>query len=282
MVQPIFLGVLLLEICTQCEDEVDTEDEVSILEDFEDPSTAMDYQVKVINPDNKSGSEVKSMTAKKFNSPEEVEDALETTFPTYTCAGNFQYGFIAPGHGFKGKQLPLSCDADLRAMYTHYSGKAAKLWLKCVKASQKRSRLSVDDDQPSPKRTAGNASATKRRAGPGFDSHLKKMEESEVIYDKLHKKHSKTYSDDQIRAWAHLIRMKRHSSYEEAPGKKYFKLKGDDLKKVGISPSKRVNLRSECITQLDKWHSLFERGVVTSEQYDDLQKSILSDITKFN
>ena len=60
-------------------------------------------------------------------------------------------------------------------MYTHYSGKAAKLWLKCVKASQKRSRLSVDDDQPSPKRIAGNASATKRRAGPGFDSHLRNL-----------------------------------------------------------------------------------------------------------
>lgn len=76
--------------------------------------------------------------------------------------------------------------------------------------------------------------------------------------------------------------MKKHSSYETAPDKPFFKLKGSGIGvSPGISPSKRINLRSECIDQLDKWHDLFQRGVISQQQYDELQATILSDITKF-
>ena len=34
-------------------------------------------------------------------------------------------------------------------------------------------------------------------------------------------------------------------------------------------------MRSECINQLDKWHSLMERGVITVEQYKEFQDAIL-------
>ena len=45
-----------------------------------------------------------------------------------------------------------------------------------------------------------------------------------------------------------------------------------------VSPSKRIALRMKCIEQLEKWHSLLEKTVITQEQYAKLQQSILNDI----
>ena len=38
-----------------------------------------------------------------------------------------------------------------------------------------------------------------------------------------------------------------------------------------ISPSKKVNLRSESIKQLVDWHSLLEKGGISKEQSDEVQ-----------
>ena len=46
----------------------------------------------------------------------------------------------------------------------------------------------------------------------------------------------------------------------------------------GISPSKRVNLRTESIKQLVEWHSLLEKGGISREVYEDMQQAILKDI----
>ena len=45
-----------------------------------------------------------------------------------------------------------------------------------------------------------------------------------------------------------------------------------------ISPSKKVNLRSESIKQLVDWYSLLEKGSISKEQYDEVQQAILKDI----
>ena len=47
-----------------------------------------------------------------------------------------------------------------------------------------------------------------------------------------------------------------------------------------VSPSKHdcVYLRSECISQLDRWHSLLEKGCISQEQYDQFKVTILKDI----
>ena len=37
-------------------------------------------------------------------------------------------------------------------------------------------------------------------------------------------------------------------------------------------------IHSECIDQLQKWHSLLDFGAITKEQYDEVQGTILSDI----
>ena len=50
---------------------------------------------------------------------------------------------------------------------------------------------------------------------------------------------------------------------------------------VGVSPGRRVGLRTECIDQLKKWHALLVDGAITKAQYDDLQATILNDMQKF-
>ena len=79
-----------------------------------------------------------------------------------------------------------------------------------------------------------------------------------------------------------MIQMKKHASYVNPPDKPFFhqkKLAGD--KPSGVSPGKRIELRSKCIDQLEKWHVLLERGAISQEEYDGLQKTILGDIKKF-
>ena len=62
-----------------------------------------------------------------------------------------------------------------------------------------------------------------------------------------------------------------------------FKGKGGDSisTSASISPGKRVNLRSECMDQLDKSLTLLQKGCITLEQYDNLRDKILEDMTKF-
>ena len=183
-------------------------------------------------------------------------------------------GFIEPGHGIKGKQLPLTSDEQLHDMYTVYKGKREILvWLK-VKKSKKRSKspCMVSDEQSASKKTR-------------YDSHLQRMTEVEDIVNDLQKKHACKFSPEQFRAWAHMIQLKKHESYNVPPSKPFFgQDKGKHLKdtpSVGISPGKRINLRTECINQLDKWHDLMEKKVISEEQYEELRESILSDIKQF-
>ena len=44
-----------------------------------------------------------------------------------------------------------------------------------------------------------------------------------------------------------------------------------------MSPGKRINLRSECMDQLNKWHGLLEKGAISQTQYDEFKK-IIGDI----
>ena len=79
-----------------------------------------------------------------------------------------------------------------------------------------------------------------------------------------------------------MIHTHKHESMEEPPNKSFIgKKEPSDAASNCVSPAKRISLRSECINQLDKWHQLKERGVITNEEYQELQKTILVDIKKF-
>ena len=49
---------------------------------------------------------------------------------------------------------------------------------------------------------------------------------------------------------------------------------------IGISPGKRINLRSECMQQLDKWHQLLEKGAITELEYKETQELILKEMKR--
>ena len=44
------------------------------------------------------------------------------------------------------------------------------------------------------------------------------------------------------------------------------------------SPTKCLNLRTECIDQLSKWHSLLQGGAISQDQYDEMKNTIMEDM----
>ena len=50
---------------------------------------------------------------------------------------------------------------------------------------------------------------------------------------------------------------------------------------VDVSRGKRLNLRSELITQLDKWHDLYEKQCISQEEYQKIRATILKDVLNF-
>jgi len=119
-----------------------------------------------------------------------------------------------------------------------------------------------------------------------------KIKDVEAVVDVLTEKHGSKYSVEQLNAWAHMIQMGKHVSTEVPPALPYFgkgvkrsKEKQEDGTQpsshtsVALSPGKRISLRSECMDQLSKWYSLLEKGVISQSKYDELQETILGDIS---
>ena len=156
-------------------------------------------------------------------------------------------------------------------MYNAHSGKKViNLWCytekKCSRG-KKRSRSHSDEKAGSSK----------------YDFHsTKKMALVDDIYEELQAKHKSKYSLEQLRAWAHLLQMGKHESYEEPPDKPFRGRKPSALntptQPAGISPGKKVNMRTELINQLQKWYQLLETGAISQAQYAELKDTILLDI----
>ena len=231
--------------------------------------------MKIINPDNKGGYNLEKLnTHAKLTTFDHLQLEL-SKLKCYECA-EYQYGYICPGHGLKGKQKPLVTNEDIDTMYCDCKGKNITLWVKCCWQHQRKHALS-------PSHTSNDTLPKSKRSN--YDTHLQRMSEVELIVDKLKKTHKDGYSAEQLRAWAHMIEMKRHESYDVPPDKPFFRKSRSTVLRptetCGVSPGKRINMRSECIDQLDKWHRLMERGAISPEQYSELQKTILADIKKF-
>jgi hypothetical protein len=239
------------------------------------------FQVKVINPQNQGGYVIQQWASKRCDKSQELKTALAESFHESIGCYKFDFGYIQTGHGFKGKKLSIESDADMEKMYLSYLDKPViRLWVKCLKDvdqySRPKKRGRPDDSD------GVTGSKAKRSAGSGYDSHMKRMDEVEEIYEELSDKHSENFTSEQIRAWAHMISMKKHSSYEIPPDKRFFQKKQEkDKDKTGVSPGKRIDLRSKCIDQLEKWHTLLDLKAITIEEYKKLQQTIIGDIQKF-
>lgn len=228
--------------------------------------------MKVINPLDKGGYEIHSMASHGvFVQVSDLKQTILSSCEQYIQEDiELQFGYILPGHGKKGKQVLISSNEDLQNMYESYKKK--KQILLWVKQTKKRPRIDASA-------TSGGASAQKPGNSSKYDKQVDKMAQLEEIVDKLQEKHSDQYTMEQLRAWADVIQLGRHHSYDTAPNKRYFKTgKGVGSTAIGVSPGKRLNMRSECIDQIEKWHRLMEKGAISSEQYQEIQDNIMSDI----
>lgn len=148
------------------------------------------------------------------------------------------------------------------------------LWIRCQKltAAVKRSQPTSSEAGAS-----GDLEIPKtKRAGPGYSAHMKKMHEEEEILETLKRKHEENFTPEQLCTWAHMIQMKKHSSYDTAPNKPIFRSKSKKTTAATIAdiPVKVVRVH------LDKWYNLKQKGAISDAQYEELQALILGDIKK--
>ena len=195
------------------------------------PTTTRSYSVKVINRARKSDWTVcKLRVLHEFRSLEELKQQVCSSLKDAVENPITSIGYIERGHGMRGKHRWLTTDEDLTDMYDHFSGKT-EIILWCYSPEKigatsssatsvrggKRQR-SEEQRTPSPDQQSAKAPRTTK-----YELHRKKMDELDVIYDALLDKHKELYKAEQLRAWAHLLQMKKHDSYEEPPNKPFFR-----------------------------------------------------------
>jgi hypothetical protein len=266
------------------------------------------YTVKIINREKKSEFTMQKLPSiTKFSSIEELKASFHRGLQFIPS----EFGFIQPGHGLRGRLRWILDDGDLDEMYSEYPKKHDfNLWCyKQVDEVETPCRSGHTHKRATP--TEGAAPAPKAKS-----TCVRKVSEVEAIIKDLREKHGTNFNVEQFSMWAHVIHIGKHSSREAPPDLPFFR-QGSKKKtttapssststptpsssaavsptpsssvavsptlssSAAVSPGKRVSLRSECINQLDKWHSLLEKGIITQEQYEDMQKAILKDMYKF-
>ena len=214
----------------------------------------------------------------KFTSVQDLKDAFNASLQFVPS----EFGFVEPGHGLKGKQKWIHDNVDLEEMYSCYAKKNDfLLWCYTIVGGDTSPRH-IGQKRASSGDTKSTAPRTKSTC-------LRKISEVEEIIKDLQERHGTGFSIEQFSMWAHIIHIGKHSSRETPPDQPFFRESHKNTahaipnasSSVGISPGKCVSLRSECINQLDKWHSLLEKGIISQEQYDDMKKTNLHDMFKF-
>lgn len=234
------------------------------------------YSLKVIKLARKSEYTLHKFSAQKFSNLSSAKKYISK----FLTGSVTTFGYIIPGHGVKGKQLVIKEDHDLETMYAIYFGKR-EIMLWCTGELNESTTTT-----PCRKRDRENEGNSSTCTSMPKSKTGKRMEEVDDIVDELKEKHKSQYSVEKLNAWAHMIHMGKHTSYESPPDLPYFgKHKQQNVLSetpavVALSPGKRIHYRTECMDQLSKWHSLLEKGVVSEEQYSLLQASIMEDITK--
>ena len=248
------------------------------------------YSIKIV-PKRKAEYVIQRLhgISKKFDTIDELKAAVGEV-----CQGQVSlesFGYIEPGHGAKGKQRWLACNEDLEDLYRVYHGKKEiLLWCNaCDQPTKKRTR-SLEPEQEGESQRPAKSSR--------YDRFTDKMTEVEAIEAELRQKHAQSmYSEHQLRSWAHLIQMKKHTSYDKPPDKPFWRTtqqksvpSGNTTASVTIgdlegsskrdSPGKRINMRGKCMEQLMQLHKLFESNMVTQEQYEEMKSDIMGEVKK--
>uniref|UniRef100_A0A1X7VUW7 Uncharacterized protein n=1 Tax=Amphimedon queenslandica TaxID=400682 RepID=A0A1X7VUW7_AMPQE len=227
------------------------------------PAADLKYH-KVISPHVEGVQSLKSQSGSKFSDCDTLKALLSVDFQDLIQGDKFQFGYIQPGHGTKGCQMSIERAKDIEAMYEVYKGKKQVLiWIKVLKMKRQITDTQSLDGEENHAKKQCTSSGTENSAGSNYQGQLKILSEVQVIVDELGKKHNEA----------------------SPPSKPFFKKAGKkkepDITSSSLSLGKRIHYCSECIDQLDKWHSLFEKGVITTAQFAELQSTIMDNIKKF-
>ncbi len=187
-------------------------------------------------------------SANVFHSKQELEEKIMYTLEAENLiksTDGVQFGYLIPGHGLKGKQQLVDSDADVATMYNSYKKKTPIIvWARVTAHARKRLSTSDVNAVVPPKKKKPEEDKNKPARHSSYQNHLLKMAEVDSIVDELEIKHtSGKFSPAQLRAWAHMIQLNKHVSYDEPPDKPFFrqaKLKKAETQ--GISPSKRITM----------------------------------------
>ena len=187
-------------------------------------------------------------------------------------------------------------------MYKVYE-KCRDIVLWCFKPGRRSLKEKLARKCPRP--TANNGDSDDEVTKPSKkkgEKIAKNIAEVGEILKKLQDEHRSLYSIEKLNAWAHMIDIGKHDSYETPPDLPYFRGKAKRKREVTpegsagpnlggtcgssvasslvtcVSPGKRITMHTQLLVQMEQWHSLLDKGGITKEQYDDLQSTILKDI----
>ena len=249
----------------------------------DNPIADLAYSVKFIS--RKKRSEFKmarwyNADNRRFKNIDDLKAMIHDDFTELPLDGDI--GYVEPGHGAKGKQRWLNSSEDLAEMYKVFKNKKECMLWYCPKKKLPTKRQFTPDPCENP-----TEDHSKRKTLTKYQQHDLVMEEIDGIEKKLKEKQKDYFTSEQLRTWAHLIHMGKHTSYDEPPNKPFFKsanktISRSDSQADSISPAKKLHIRSTCIQQLSDWHALYEKGAITHEQYKEFQMSIMKDMKGTN
>lgn len=204
------------------------------------------------------------------------------------------FGYITPGHGFKGRQQWINEDRDLDEMYEIF-GTRKEILIWCLlprgKSENKGGKRGKSDCDNAAKRHKETQKEARQE-----DKH----DVSDVI-KQLQKNHGNKFSIEQFNAWAQLIRLGKHVSLDNPPNYPFFvgrrkqsKAESSDghttdspthsdsqptTLNVSFSPGKRIHLRTELLDQIKKLSDLLNDGNISQDQYETMKHIVMKDIT---
>ena len=216
-------------------------------------------------------------TTSKFVSIRDVKDTIAKFLKRDVVQ---EVGYISPDHGAKGRHNSLLKDSDLVAMYEEYEGRrgvnGVLLWF-----------YAADDETVAPRIPRKRSKSPDKNDDAPPSKCGKNLKQIEEIVDKLKQKHAKRYTIEQYNCWAHTLDMGKHDSCDQPPDLPFFVGRKKPTTSHSVvpnesdhpqSPGKRIRYRSECMDQLNKWHTLMEKQIITQEQYQGFIGTILQDI----
>ena len=191
-------------------------------------SQAYTFSIKIVSAKKKSDYAVQTLHLNgRFSSLDALKQAVLSKYED-RISMETGFGFIEPGHGESGKKRWLMSDDDVQEMYS-ILGVKKEILLWSYAADTSKHPHSPDNPE--------EGSSTPKCST--YDKQIDKLREVDEIEDEVRSRNEGKYTEEQIRIrmWAHLINMKKHTSYDEPPNKRFWKPKLSGTGTTGVTTS---------------------------------------------